>query len=260
MKKFLIGALVTILVFGVVAVVGEWYARGRIVDGIESEIEAFTGTRPEVQLDSSPLLLGLARGSISGIDGVAETLTVEGITFESVDVQTTDISTSGSPVIGTLNATAQRASVEGIEITDVVVQASGVETDPVVIREISRVEAVIPSATIEALVREQAGSDVSVTLGSDVVGLGMEFLGQELAVNLVPELADGVLSLIPRDVTFGGLAVEISQLPFGLGEQIQPIPVELPLGSLILDSVTLLPDGAHVTLSGTDVSAEDFTR
>ena len=257
MRKLLIGILIAVLVLGGAGAIGEWYVRERIVNGIVGEVEAFTGTTPEVTIDSFPLLLDLARGTIQGIEGTAETLAAETMTFEDVAVHATEIQTGSAPVIGSLTATAATATVQGMIFGDVTMQASDVATEPLLLGTLTA-EALVPTATVQTLVQQQIAEEVTVEFGDGVVIATLDILRQDLTMTLVPEVADGALTLAPAEVTLAGIGLTLGDLPFGLGELVRPIAVELPIAPLVLDGVTLTPEGARVRLSGTNVSPDDF--
>lgn len=291
MRKFLIVLAVALCVLGAGAAVAEWYVRGRIVDGIVAQVEDATGHTPEVELDSFPVLLDLARGSIPGVDGTAETLAFDGIEFTDVAVRASDIRTSGATTITTLSGTAESGTIHGMALTAVVVDAAEIQLDPVTMESIDiaaetltlggvlfddvtlratnfvsqpevtadlAIRAHLPNSTIEALVREQVGDDATVSLDDGVIYLGTEVLWQELSIGLQPDAVDGGLTLMPVSVSLGGLVVTVEDLPLGLDDQVQPFAVELPLGPLRLDAVEIVPTGILIDLSGVRVSPSDF--
>lgn len=257
MRRLLLGALITLLVIGAAAGIGEWYARGRIVSGIAAEVEARTGTTPDVTLDSLPVLLDLARGTIDGITGTADVLAVETMTFEDVAVHATEIRTGSAPVIGSLTASAATASVQGMTFDDVTVQASEIDTEPLLFATLAA-EALLPAGTVQALVQQQMDRQISVGFGDAAVIVTLEVLRQDLAITLVPEVTDGALTLAPSEVTLAGITLTLGDLPFGLSDLVHPIRVDLPIAPLMLDAVTITPEGARVQVSGTDVSPDSF--
>lgn len=292
MRKFLIGLFIAVVILGGGAAFGEWYARTQLVEGIAERVEPFTGGAQEIELDSFPLLLDLARGEIPAIEGAAPSLAFEGIEFADTNVHASQIRTDGATVITELTGTATSATIQGmrltaldiaaseiqlepftiesfditaeslmldgVELTGVSLLARDVETDPEVQADIT-LDAHITYSQIETLVRDQVGEDADVSIADGVIYVGTEVWWQELSIGLLPEAVDGDLTLVPVEVTLGGLGLALDDLPFGLGGEIQPIPVDLPLGSLRLDSLSAAGDGVTVTLTGTDVSVADFS-
>ncbi len=257
MRKFLIGTLVVVLLAGGAAAVAEWYVRARIVNGIAAEVEAFTGTTPDVSIDSFPVLLDLARGTIRGVEGTAAVLEAESMAFEDVAVQATEIRTGSVPVIGTLTATATTATVHGMGFEQVIIDAGEVATEPLLLGTLHG-EALLPAATVQALLQQQMEQEIAVEFGDGVVTATLTILRQDLAITLAPEVTDGALSLLPTEVTLAGIGLTLGDLPFGLGELVHPFDVQLPIAPLALEGVTLTPEGAQVRLSGTNVSPDDF--
>lgn len=291
MRKIVISLIVAVLVLGAGAGVGEWFARRHVVGQIVTAVEGATGTTPNVTLDSFPLLLDLARGSIAGVDGSAENLEFEGLVAEGVSVQASEFGIRDPKAIGALSGTADSASIEQLSLTAITFSGTEIELDPLTLAGLEiaaeglifdgvELEGVslhasnlvtepqisadvvlagqLSSAALAELVRQQMGDDAAVAIADGLVTVGTTILGQELSIGLTPSAVDGGLTLMPEQVTLGGLDMAIEDLPFGLGAQIQPIPVEVPLGPLQIDSVEVVSDGVRAELSGTGVTAADF--
>lgn len=172
-----------------------------------------------------------------------------------------------------VDLTAASLSFQGLEIRDITASATGVDVRT---ETAERVEATgtIPTATVQSLVEsavseavgEGAADTLTVTLTDATVTASMDLLGLlSLGVDLEPSAQPRGIELAVQRVTLGGVAVELSELPFGIGDLLSDslsnlsinLDGQLPEG-LTLESIEVLDGAAQVHVTGTDVSLADI--
>ncbi len=193
-------------------------AEQRVTEAIEQNLDV-DGT-PTVDIGGFPFLTQLLAGSIDHVTG-----SVDGVTLE------------------------------GIDATDVTIDAHGVGTsEPYTVSE-ATVSATLPTASIEQIVADRSQLDVAVAVDGDALTASGRVFGLALAANLVPRVEAGKLLVSVANVQVAGLTVSVEDLPRGVGDRLTDIevPVDgLPEGMALSDA-TVVPDGVRVTATGSDV-------
>ena len=197
-------------------------AERRAVAALESNL-ALTGS-PRVDIRGFPFLTQLARGSLDDV-----------------------------------TAQVPGATLEGTALTDVDVRAAGVRTSaPWTVRTVT-VAGTLPTVTLDRLLDEQSGLDLTVRLDADRVVLGTRVLGLPVEAVVVPRADAGGLRVDVVTVTLAGAGIDVADLPGGLAGRLSDlvVPVSgLPAG-VTVTAVAVVADGARLTATGTDVT---FTR
>jgi len=120
-----------------------------------------------------------------------------------------------------------------------------------------RIDATVPTASIEQVVRDTA--DLDVTVDGGTLRASGEVLGLTLTAGLVPRVEDGRLLVDVQDVTLGAGTLRLDQLPGNLAERL--VGIEVPLDGLppgiVLQDAQVVPDGVRVTATGVDVVLEE---
>ncbi len=165
-------------------------------------------------------------------------------------------------VSGTLDevtATAAGATLEGISVTDVAVDATQVNVRPPQGQQPSAghatIAATIPTASLEKVVKDKTGLTVQLSVDGTAVKASGTVLGLPLALDLVPKVQSGKLLVDAQGLTLGGRQITAQSLPAALRERISGIevPVEgLPAG-LTLSRADVVPTGLRITADGTNV-------
>jgi hypothetical protein len=221
-----VGFVVVLGVLGGGAVVADRVAVGvaerRAVDAIEANLEV-TGT-PTVEIGGFPFLTQLLAGSLDDV-----------------------------------TAHASAASLEGVDVTDVDVQAHGVSTSsPYSVADVV-VTATLPTATLERLLAEQTGLDLEVGVDGDQLVVGTSFLGLTVEGRVDPRIEAGELRIDVTRVSLAGADLDVAALPGDLPGRLSDlvVPIDgLPDGVALAD-VAVVPEGARLTATGTDVT---YTR
>ncbi len=212
--------------------------------------------------------LGLVAAGALVVDtvarGEAEDRVAAAVT-QRLDVDgTPDVRIEGFPFLTQLlgrslrdvDATASGVTLDGIDLTDVDVRAADVSLEqPYRVGDV-RVEATVPTASVQRLVQERVALDV--TVDGDVLRATGELLGVPLAVGLVPRVAAGRLLVDVQDVELGAATLRLDELPGGIADELTGL--EVPLGGLpagvVLTDARVVPDGVRVVAVGTDVVLE----
>ena len=171
-------------------------------------------------------------------------------------------------VSGTLDevtATAPGATLEGIPVTDVAVDATQVNVRPPQGQQPSAghatIAATIPTASLEKVVKDKTGLTVKLAVDGTAVTASGTVLGLPLALDLVPKVESGKLLVDAQGLTLGGRQITAQSLPAALRERISGIevPVQgLPAG-LTLSRADVVPTGLRITADGTNVVVPQTT-
>jgi hypothetical protein len=164
---------------------------------------------------------------------------------------------------GTLDevtATAPGATLKGVPVTDVSIDATQVNVRPPAGQEPSAghatVVATIATATLESVVKDRSRLSVRLALNGSTVTASGDVLGLPLTLNLVPRVDKGKLLVDAQELTLAGRKITPESLPSSLRGQVSgiEIPVEgLPAG-LSLTQAQLVPTGLRITAEGTNVA------
>jgi hypothetical protein len=212
---------VVVLVGGVFVAdrVTEAQAESRVVDAIEQNLDGVVGT-PSVDLGGFPFLTQVMAGSLDDVTGQLDGVTLEGIKATDVTIDATDVSTSEPYTLGT-----------------------------------ATIEATLPTASIEQIVKDKSQLDVSVAVDGDALTASGKVLGLTLAANLVPRVEDGKLLVNVQNVKIAGLSVDVDKLPSAIGDRLTD--VEVPVSGLpdgmTLSKATVVDSGVRITATGKNV-------
>jgi hypothetical protein len=164
-----------------------------------------------------------------------------------------------SGTLGEVTATAAGATLEGIPVTDIAVDATQVAVRPPAGQQPSAghatVAATIPPASLEKVVKDKTGLTVQLAVDGSAVKASGTVLGLPLTLDLVPKVEGGKLLVDAQALRLGGREITAQSLPSALRSQVSGIevPVEgLPAG-LALRRADIVPSGVRVTADGTDV-------
>ncbi|MBD7920303.1 DUF2993 domain-containing protein [Cellulomonas sp. Sa3CUA2] len=202
---------------------------------------------------------GFARGSAeeTAADVLSQQLQVTG----APDVQIRGLLFLPQLLTGSLDdvrATAAGVTLEGVETTDVVVDAADVSLDAPYRVGTVRLEATVPTSSLQRVVAERAQMDVAVDGG--VLRASGELFGIPLTAGLLPRVADGRLLVDVQEVTLGAGTLELDDLPGDVAERL--VGIEVPLEGLppgvLLEQAVVVPEGVRFTAGGTDVALEEL--
>ena len=218
------------------------------------------------------LVLGVvAAGGLYVGDHYAESRAEE----YAVGVVSQSISTTSAPVVdikgfpfltqfltGTLDqvtATAAGATLEGVPVTDVTIDATRVNVRPPAGQQPSAgratVVATIPTASLEKLVKDRTNLTVQLAVDGSTVKASGNVLGLPMVLTLAPRVDAGTLLVDAQDLTLGGRQITPESLPGAIRDRVKDIkiPLEgLPSG-LALSRVEVVPSGLRITADGTNV-------
>jgi len=155
-----------------------------------------------------------------------------------------------------VHASARGVVLDGLQVTDVVVDATDVSLDQPYHAGSVRLEATVPTSTVEEVVAQRVRMDVAVD--GEMLRASGEVLGIPLTAGLVPRVVDGRLQVDVQDVSLGAGVLRLEDLPGDLAERL--VGIEVPLEGLppgiVLEQAVVVPDGVRITASGTDVDLE----
>jgi hypothetical protein len=221
-RGVVVGVVAVVVVVGGALVadrVTESVAEQRVVDAIEQNLDGVVGT-PTVELGGFPFLTQLLAGSIDDVTGQVDGVTLEGIDATDVTIDAHDVSTSEPYTMGS-----------------------------------ATIDATLPTASIEQIVKDKSQLDVTVAVDGNALTASGKALGLTLAANLVPRVEGGTLLVDVENVQIAGLTVSVEDLPKAIGTRLSDIeiPVDgLPEG-VTLSNATVVATGVRITATGMDV-------
>ena len=121
-----------------------------------------------------------------------------------------------------VSATAAGATLEGIPVTDVAVDATQVNVRPPAGQQPSAghatIAATIPTASLEKVVKDKTGLSVQLAVDGSAVKASGNVLGLPLTLSLVPTVNNGKLLVDAQGLTLGGREITAQSLPGALRE------------------------------------------
>ena len=220
-----IGAAVLVLVLAG-AVAADRFALGAAQDAgareLKSAVQGLTG-EPSVVIDGFPVLTQLASGSLTQV---------------------------------TVRADALR--FDGVEVTDVHIEAAGVTIDKPYTVDRAVLTGTLSVGALQRLLASRAGVDLDLSVDGGRLVAARGLLGLDVAAVLVPRVRDGVIRVDVATLRFGGLAVEVTDLPGALATRLSDVAVPLdgmPAG-LVLSGIAVRDGGVRITAIGTDVALD----
>ena len=221
--KAVVTGVVALGLVAVGAVVADGFARSSAEDTAATAIAQqldVDGT-PQVRIDGFPFLTQLAARSLDDV-----------------------------------HATASGVTLDGLAVTDVVVDATDVTLDAPYRAGSARLEATVPASSVQQVV--EARADLDVAVDGDLLRATGDLFGIPLTVGLVPRVADGRMLVDVQEVTLGAGTLRLEELPGDVAERL--VGIEVPLDGLpagvVLESAVVVPDGVRFTATGTDVALE----
>ncbi len=199
----------------------------------------------------------------------------------AVGVVSQSISTTQPPVVdikgfpfltqlmgGTLDevtATAAGATLEGISVTDVAVDATRVNVRPPAGKPPTAghatIAATIPTASLQKVVKDKSGLTVTLAVKESTLTASGSVLGLPLSLDLVPRVEGGKLLVDAQGFTLNDRQITAASLPKAIRDGISGIevPVEgLPAG-LTLSRADVVSTGLRITADGNDVAVPQTT-
>lgn len=200
--------------------------------------------------------------------GLAEDMAADAVSSR-LDAADLDVTIDGFPFLtqalrGTLDdvqLTAPAASLQGLQVADLHVTATDVAVRGERGAEHVRATATVPTATLEALLRERTGWDLTLTAddaGTLTAGGAVVGLPVAVGLTLAPAGADGLTATI-TSASLGGLTVDAGALPDGLAQRLADVDVtdQLPAGARVTDA-TVRADGLHLVVEVDDVTLDSL--
>ncbi|MGV8966995.1 MAG: DUF2993 domain-containing protein [Cellulomonas sp.] len=205
------------------AVVADRVAVGRAealaVTELQANVDGVSG-EPEVTITGFPFLTQLAAGKLSHV-----TVRADGLTLD------------------------------GVEVTDVVVDAGGVTTAEPYTVDHADLTGTLSAAELQRLVAANSDVKADLKIDGDKLIAATQLLGLDVTATLVPRVDNGQIRVDVTTVAFGGFAVDVSDLPSALAGQLKDLAV--PIGGLPagfeLTGVEVRDGGVRITASGQDV-------
>ncbi|WP_158609652.1 LmeA family phospholipid-binding protein [Cellulomonas triticagri] len=153
---------------------------------------------------------------------------------------------------------ASSASLQGLDVTDLDVRATGVVVRGERGAEHVTATATVPTAALEALLRERSGWDLALAVqGQELVATGaLAGVPVSVSLTLAPAGADGLTATI-TGASLAGLGIDPGALPDGLGARLADLSVvdQLPAGAEVTGA-TVEADGLHLAVAVDDVTLD----
>ncbi|GAB2468432.1 DUF2993 domain-containing protein [Xylanimonas ulmi] len=153
----------------------------------------------------------------------------------------------------------------GHTVSDVHLDARGVQSRAPWNVEDARVDGIVTFDTLASLLSEQLGYDVRVARAPeepDALSLTLTAWGLDLGVVAAPAVVDDTAVAVQvRSLVLGGLTVDASAIPGGLGSRLAAlrIPLRLPDG-VALRAVFVEPGGLRLVAQAHDVALSQLAR
>lgn len=164
---------------------------------------------------------------------------------------------------GTLDdvrVTAASATLRGLAVTDLDIQATGVAVREPRGAEHVRASATVPTAALEQLLRERTGWDLTLAVEGDALVASGSAAGVPASVTLTIAAAgtDGLTATI-TSASLGGLGIDAGFLPDGLASRITQVGLTdaLPAGATVT-AATVEADGVHLDVELDDVTLDEL--
>lgn len=155
---------------------------------------------------------------------------------------------------------ASSAVLQGLEVTDLDVAATGVTIRGERGAEHVVATATVPTAVLQAQLRERTGWDLELSVDGDQLVAGGTAAGLPASASLAvaPAGAAGLTATI-TSASLAGLSIDASVLPDGLASRLTEIGVveQLPAGASITGA-TVEADGLHLVLELDDVTLDEL--
>jgi hypothetical protein len=151
---------------------------------------------------------------------------------------------------------ADAVTFDGVEVTDVDLDAYGIAIATPAVVDRLVVTGTLSPATLTRLAADSSGLAVELGVDGDSLTASTTVLGLPVVALLAPRVEAEAIRVDVTTVRLGSLDVSVDDLPLALADGLRglEIPVTgLPDG-MRLTSVTVVPGGARITATGTDVS------
>src|SRR4051794_34011210 len=215
--------VVTVAVLGVAVVVADGVAARQtervVAEAIQQNLDGVTGT-PTVDVGGFPFLPQLFRHELDHVTARVDSATLEGVAITDIHLDAADVSTQEPYTVGSATVTGSIATAE-----------------------------------LQRLVAERTQADLTLAVNGDNLMASTKLLGLELSAALAPRAEGGQIRVDVETVQVAGLTVDVDDLPGALADRLRnlTIPLEgLPEGVTLTD-VVVQPDGVRITAKGNDV-------
>ena len=214
------GVAAGLVVVGVVvvgAVVADGAMRTRTEASLARTVMAeLPGTDPTVSIGGTPFLLQVLAGRLDDVE-----------------------------------VTAPEATLDGLELEDVVVQLDGVSTARPTTAERATLTASLQPAALQAVL----GLDAELSIDDGHLVATLLLLGIPVDVALEPHAAGRAITVDVVSLSLGGAQLDVEDLPGALADQLTglSVPVESLPDGIELTEVGVAADGVHIVAVGTDV-------
>ena len=156
---------------------------------------------------------------------------------------------------------ADALTVDGVEVTDVRVDAAGVAIDKPYTVHRAVLTGNLSAGALQRLLASRAGVDLDLRVDQNRLMASGALFGVQVAAVLVPRVQDGAIRVDVATVTVGGHAVEVADLPGALAARLSAIAVPLdglPAG-VVLTGIAVRAGGVRITAIGIDVALATST-
>lgn len=155
---------------------------------------------------------------------------------------------------------AATASLQGLDVTDLDVRATGVVVRGERGAEHVLATATVPTAALEQLLRDRSGWDLGLAVEGGTLVASGALAGVPVTVSLAlaPAGVDGLTATI-TSASLAGFGVDAGALPDGLAARLSDLAVvdQLPAGARITGA-TVEADGLHLTVEVDDVTLDEL--
>ncbi len=147
---------------------------------------------------------------------------------------------------------ADAASVGGVEVSHVLVDARGVSVTPPFVARSGVASGALTAATIQAELRERSRLDVNVAIESGMLVASLPVVLSEVVVRGVPTVVDATgIGIGIQSVSVGGVTVPAEDLPAPIRAAVDDLSIALALPEGVeLGSVDMVGDTVRVMVRG----------
>jgi hypothetical protein len=155
---------------------------------------------------------------------------------------------------------AQTATLGKVNVSNVSVNAYGIQTDPPYRIDYGIAWGNITVETLTGLISEYSPVNVTVSMQDDALTIQTDLLGLTASIDVIPQVvARDSIGIQVLSARVGSQVVDVRELPLGIGDTLQSLHVGFQLPSRVsIDAAQILHGALRIQISGHDVVPEDL--
>ena len=162
--------------------------------------------------------------------------------------------------LGHVRGSARTATLGQVDVSNVVVDAYGVQTSSPYTISHGVAWGDVTAETLAGLINERSPVNVTVAAHNGVLTVQVSLLGFAASVDVEPQvIARDSVGIEVRAARLGSRAIDVKELPLGIGEALQSLRVGFQLPERVsIDAVRVVDGALRVQISGYDIVPEEL--